>query len=161
VGFEAHYSKNIIFQNNQCNQLIIGAIKNNKMEPEELLNEDRNNEEQKKDSPLVSLDKDLKFFNESIREVAVEIMVEGLSNYPIFIAHQHELALGELILDRFDLNTEWSIHASTLEEFVEKGVIKEVLKERFINTYKNPNDFMCVFVVVPEGANFVYVPYIK
>ena len=131
------------------------------MEPEELLNEERNNESEKKDSPLVGLEKDLKFFNESIREVAVEIMVEGLSSYPIFIAHQHELSLGELILDRYDLNTEWSIHASTLEEFVEKGVIKEILKDRFINSYKNPHDFMCVFVVVPEGANFIFYPYVK
>jgi hypothetical protein len=131
------------------------------MEPEELLNENKNNEDPKKESPLLSLERDLKFFNDSIREVAIEIMVEGLSRYPIFIAHQHELNLGELILDRHDLNTEWSIHASTLEEFVEKGVIKEVLKERFIQSYKNPNDFMCVFVVVPEGANFVYYPYPK
>jgi hypothetical protein len=131
------------------------------MEPEELLNEDKNSEAPKKDSPLVSLESDLKLFNESIREVAVEIMVEGLSSYPIFIAHQHELKLGELILDRHDLHTEWSIHASTLEEFVEKGVIKEILKDRFLQSYKNPHDFMCVFVVVPEGANFVYYPYLK
>jgi hypothetical protein len=131
------------------------------MGPEELLNEEKNNEGAKKESPLVSLETDLKFFNESIREVAVEIMVEGLSNYPIFIAHRHELKLGELILDRHDLHTEWSIHASTLEEFVEKGVIKEILKDRFIKTYKNPNDYMCLFVVVPEGANFVFYPYVK
>jgi len=131
------------------------------MEPEELLNEEKNSGENKKESPLVSLEKDLKFFNESIREVAVEIMVEGLSNYPIFIAHQHELNLGEVILDRHDLNTEWSIHASTMEEFLEKGIIKGILKERFVSTYKNPHDFMCVFVVVPEGANFVYYPYVK
>jgi len=130
------------------------------MEPEELFNENRGEAESPKGaSPLISLEKDLKFFNESIREVATEIMVEGLSNYPIFIAHQHEISLGELILDRFDLNTEWSIHASTLEEFVEKGIIKEVLKERFISSYKNPNEYMCVFVVVPAGANFVYFPY--
>ncbi|GAC1309484.1 MAG: hypothetical protein NVSMB24_25000 [Mucilaginibacter sp.] len=131
------------------------------MEPEELLNEDKNSETPKKDSPLVSLESDLKLFNESIREVAVEIMVEGLSSYPIFIAHQHELKLGELILDRHELHTEWSIHASTLEEFVEKSVIKEILKDRFLQSYKNPHDFMCVFVVVPEGANFVYYPYTK
>src|ERR1700733_11916695 len=131
------------------------------MEPEELLNEEKNSEENKKESPLVSLEPDLKFFNESIREVAIEIMVEGLSNYPIFIAHQHELKLGELILDRHDLNTEWSIHASTLEEFVERGVIKEILKERFLKAYKDPSEYMCLFVVVPEGANFVYYPYPK
>jgi hypothetical protein len=130
------------------------------MDPEELLNEhSAEPKKEKKESPLVSLERDLKLFNESIREVAVEIMVEGLSAHPIFIAHQHQIKLGEVILDRNELNTEWSIHASTLEEFVERGVIKEMLKERFLSTYKNPTDFMCLFVVVPEGANFVYYPY--
>jgi hypothetical protein len=128
------------------------------MEPEELLNESNDD---KKESPLLSLEVDLKLFNESIREVAIEIMVEGLSKYPIFIAHQHELKLGEVILDRHDINSDWSIHASTLEEFVERGVIKAELKQRFIDTYKNPNNFMCVFVIVPDGANFVFFPYVK
>jgi hypothetical protein len=130
------------------------------MDPEELLNEN-NKEDIKKESPLLSLEKDLKLYNESIREVAVEIMIEGLSKYPIFIAHQHEVKLGEPILDRNDLHTDWSIHASTLEEFTEKGIIKKELEARFIKTYKNPHDFMCVFVVVPEGANFVYYPYVS
>jgi hypothetical protein len=130
------------------------------MDPEELLNEN-SNEEKKKESPLLSLERDLKIYNESIHEVAIEIMVEGLSSYPIFIAYQHIVKLGELILDRDDLNMEWSINASTLEEFVEKGVIKKELQERFTKSYKNPHDFMCLFVVVPEGANFVYYPYKK
>ncbi|MDB5288077.1 MAG: hypothetical protein JWR05_3026 [Mucilaginibacter sp.] len=132
------------------------------MDPEELLNERGGEQDKaKKESPLLSLERDLKFFNESIHEVAIEIMAEGISASPIFIAHQHELKLGEMILDRNELNTEWSVHASTIEEFVERGIIKKELKERFLNTYKNPNDFMCVFVVVPEGANFVYYPYVK
>jgi hypothetical protein len=125
------------------------------MEPEELLNQGG----EKKDSPLASLSVDLKLYSESLREVAVEIMVEGISKYPIFVAHQHELSLGELLLDKEELNTEWSIHASTLEEFMERGIIKADLKQRFIDTYKNPHDFMCVFVIVPEGANFVFFPY--
>jgi len=131
------------------------------MQPEDLLNEGNESQQPAKDSPLLSLERELKIFKESIHEVAVEIMMEGLSSYPIFIAHQHELSLGEVILDRNELNTDWSIHASTLEEFEERGVIKPELKDRFINSYKNPNDFMCVFVVVPEGANFVYFPYGK
>lgn len=132
------------------------------MDPEELLNEPGGQQDKpKKDSPLVSLERDLKFFNDSINEVATDIMVEGISAQPIFVAHQHELKIGELILDRNDLNTEWSIHASTIEEFTERGIIKAELKERFINTYKNPNEFMCVFVVTPEGANFVFYPYLK
>jgi hypothetical protein len=130
------------------------------MDPEELLNENKG-EEKKKESPLISLEKDLKFYCESIHEVAIEIMIEGLSRYPIFVAHQHEVKLGELILDRYDLHTEWTIQASTLEEFVEKNIIKKELQERFIKSYKNPHDFMCVFVIVPEGANFIYYPYKK
>ncbi|HEY9002226.1 MAG TPA: hypothetical protein VIM89_12795 [Mucilaginibacter sp.] len=131
------------------------------MDPEELLNENNNDGEKKKESPLLSLERDLKVYSESIHEVAIEIMVEGLSSYPIFIAYQHIVKLGELILDRDDLNMEWSINASTLEEFVEKGVIKKELQERFTKSYKNPHDFMCLFVIVPEGANFVYFPYKK
>jgi hypothetical protein len=118
------------------------------MEPEELLNDNNGKD---KESPLLSLEIDLKLFNESIREVAIEIMVEGLSRYPIFVAHQHEVALGEMILDKDDINSDWSINASTLEEFI----------ERFVDTYKKPEDFMCVFVIVPEGANFVFFPYVK
>lgn len=132
------------------------------MDTQDLFNQNRGAKpEPKKESPLVSLERDLKFFNDSIREVAIEIMVEGLSAHPIFVAHQHELKLGEMILDRNELNTEWSIHASTIEEFTEKGIIKQELRERFLSTYKKPEDFMCLFVVVPEGANFVYYPYIK
>lgn len=130
------------------------------MDPEELLNE-KGGEQPQKESPLKSLERDLKVYNASIKEVAIEIMVEGISSYPIFIAHQHEVKLGEVILDRNELNTNWSINASTLEEFTEAGVIKKELTDRFLRSYKKPEDFMCVFVIVPEGANFVYYPYVN
>ena len=132
------------------------------MNVEELLNADGENQTQKpKESPLKSLELDLKFYAESIKEVAVEIMVEGLSAYPIFIAHQHEVNVGELILDKNELNTAWTIQASTLEEFIEKGIIQPEKKANFIKNYKNAHDFMCLFVIVPEGANFVFYPYPK
>lgn len=132
------------------------------MNPEDLLSENSNGgSKPAPESPLLSLERDLKIFNDAIREVAIEIIVEGLSKYPIFIAHQHELKLGEVILDRNELNSEWTIHASTLEEFVERGIVKKELKDRFIASYKSPKDHMCVFVVVPEGANFVFFPFTK
>ena len=113
----------------------------------------------KNESPLVSLEKDLEFYSDAIKEVSVEIMVEGISAHPIFIAHQHEVSIGELILNKEELNTDWTIQASTLEEFVEKGIINKERKEQFLKAYKKPENFMCVFVIVPEGANFVYFPY--
>lgn len=131
------------------------------MEIKDLINQpEGEGAESQKNSPLKSLESDLKLYSESIKEISTEIMVEGLSEYPIFVAHQHEVALGELILDKNELNTSWSVQASMLEEFVEKGVIHKEKRERFIKQYKNPREYMCLFVVVPEGANFVFYPYI-
>ena len=118
-------------------------------------------ENKKKESPLKSLQIDLDFYSESLKEVALEIDVEDLSSFPIFVAHQHEMTIGELIINREELGTQWTVHASTLEEFIEKGLIKKDKKELFESNYKDPSEFMCVFVVVPEGANFVFYPYKK
>lgn len=134
------------------------------MESEELLNGAGNGQQdkkEKKESPLVSLEKDLAFYADSIKEVAMDILTEGISTSPIFIAHQHEVKLGEIILNREELNTNWTIQASTLEEFIEKGIVKPEKKEHFLKNYKNPQDYMCVFVIVPEGANYVFYPYPK
>lgn len=135
------------------------------MESEELLGNlgQNGNQEQapEKKSPLISLEKDLSFYADSIKEVAVEIMVEGISAHPIFIAHQHQVNIGEIILNREELNTSWTIQASTLEEFIQKGIIHPDKKEHFLKSYKKPENYMCVFVIVPEGANFVYYPYPK
>jgi hypothetical protein len=130
------------------------------MEIKDLINQPEDGQQPEKESPLKSLESDLKLYSESLREIAAEILAEGLSNYPIFIAHQHEVKIGELILDKNELNTAWSVHASMLEEFVDRGIIHPDKKERFIKQYKNPTDFMCVFVIVPEGANFVFYPYL-
>ncbi len=67
------------------------------MEPEELLG--NTNEPKKNGSPLKSLETDLVLFSDSIKETADDIM-EELSKYPIFIAHQHEARIGELIIDK-------------------------------------------------------------
>lgn len=110
-------------------------------------------------SPLKSLQIDLDFYSESIREVALEIVEEGYSAFPIFVAHQHEVSVGEVILDRKELETNWTINASTLEEFIQMDIIQEDRKSAFIQNYKPAKDYMCLFVVVAEGANFVFYPY--
>lgn len=118
-------------------------------------------EEPKKQSPLLSLEKDLELYSDSIREVSTAILNEGISTHPIFVAHQHTVSIGEVILDKTELNTDWTIQASTLDEFVQKGIIDPEKKALFIKSYKKPQEYMCVFVIVPEGANFIYYPYKK
>jgi|SRR5688572_29701455 hypothetical protein len=128
------------------------------MDPQELFNKENNPNEQK-GSPLKSLETDLILYSDSIKEIAMEIIQEDVSKYPLFIAHQHELSIGELIIDMNELSTEWNIHVSTVEEFVERGIIQKDKKDFFVKNYKDPEKFMCVFVIMPEGANFVFYPY--
>lgn len=116
-------------------------------------------QESKKVSPLQSLKIDLDFYSDSIKEVSTDMLTEGYTLYPIFIATQHEVSLGEVMLNKDELNTKWTINASSLEEFVERGVIKAEKKAAFEKNFKKPEDYMCLFVVVPQGANFVFYPF--
>ncbi|PRD46376.1 hypothetical protein [Sphingobacterium haloxyli] len=110
-------------------------------------------------SPLKSLKVDLDFYSDSIKEVAREMIAEGYTLYPIFIAHQHEVSIGELLLNKDELNTQWTINVSSLEEFVDRGLVKEDRKDYFMKHFKSSDEYMCLFVIIPEGANFVFYPY--
>ncbi len=126
------------------------------MELKDLLDSSHN---PKQESPLKSLETDLILYSDSLKEIAIEIIAEGVSNYPIFIAHQHEVSLGEMVLNKEEVSTEWSINVATLDDFLEAGAIEKNKVEFFKKNYKDPEKFMCLFVVVPEGANFVFYPY--
>ena len=106
-----------------------------------------------------SLEKDLEFYNDSIKEVANDIINEEVSSYPVFIAHEHEVQLGEVILDKDELGCKWTINATVLDELVEKGIVQEDKKEEFKNVYKDPKKYMCIFLISEKGGNFIFMPY--
>jgi hypothetical protein len=112
-----------------------------------------------KPSPLVSLEADLKTYAESLQEIAHEIIDEQVTQYPIFLAHQHELNFGEVVISRTELACEWDIHVSTLEEMLERKLILPTQKPHFIQKLKDPRKYMAVLVIVPEGANFIFMAY--
>lgn len=110
-------------------------------------------------SYLHTLRLDLNFYKDSIREVSNDIIAEGYSQYPIFVAHQEDVTLGETILDRQELGTNFTIQATTLEELVNKQIILAANVDRFKQAFKNPKEQCCIFLVSTHGAQFVFVPY--
>lgn len=108
---------------------------------------------------LSSLRLDLNLFKDSIKEVSEDIIKEGFSQYPIFIAHQAEVKLGEMILDREELGTAFTIQASTMEEFVNRNIIKPNNVDRFKEAFKDPSKFCCIFLITEYGGQFVFVPF--
>jgi hypothetical protein len=108
---------------------------------------------------LQSLKGDLILFKPSIKEVARDIIKEGVSEYPIFIAHQIKIPIGEIILDHTELAMSWSVSASTIEEFMEHQLIEVEKEDLFKANYKDPEKNICIFMISEGGASFVFVPY--
>ena len=108
---------------------------------------------------LELLREDLLFYNDMIKEVSNDMIKEGFTKYPVFIAHQHEVKVGEPILLIQDYARDFNINASTLEELVERKLVLPERESDFKANYKNPKEFICILLITVIGAHFIYVPY--
>ncbi len=108
---------------------------------------------------IETLKVDLKIYDEMIYEVSLDMIAESFTLYPVFIAANQPIKMGELILDKEDHSATFSIYATTLEEMVERNLVLESKKTEFIRTYKDPKKFMCVMLLTASIASFVFVPY--
>jgi len=108
-----------------------------------------------------SLHNDLDVCRDYIKQIAAGMIKGGVSKYPIFIAMRGEMDIdmGIPIVNRADFDISWNLNISHLEDFVNKGVVKSEKAEAFIQAYKNPMEFMCVFVAEEEMMSFIFMPY--
>lgn len=91
-----------------------------------------------------------------IGKAADTILDEDVSKYPIFAVFKNELAIGLPLIER--AAPAWSVNASTLEEFATKNLIGPDKVENFQEIYKDPTNFVCLFVVDNGGATFIFLP---
>ena len=96
---------------------------------------------------------------DNLKEASYQIRVHGFSDFPIFPISQVGQAVGQLLFDREELNLRWNYYASYLDEFVQRKLIDEDKIEAFRQSYKNPDEFCCLFVVDRGFTNFVFIPY--
>lgn len=114
---------------------------------------------EKHQDELRILEQNLAIYKESIREIALEILNHQVSKYPVFIASEREVAIGKLVIDKEELALEFSIYASTLEEFVARKIITENGLPQFKKAYKDPREFVCIFALLGDDAGFIFSSY--
>lgn len=85
------------------------------------------------------------------------ILDQDVSRYPIFVIHQQEINLG-IPLEIDSALSRWKANASSLEEFVTKQLIESEKVDDFKRVYKDPQEFLCLFLIEETGANFVFIP---
>jgi hypothetical protein len=107
---------------------------------------------------LLLLEQELTKYVKALHEASTIIMDQGVSKYPIFVAHQDEMTLGIPVIEKSKVSGKWNFNASTLEEFVVKKIIHEDKVDHFKKNYKDPTEHICIFVLSELGAKFVYLP---
>ncbi|OWY21272.1 hypothetical protein C7N43_30820 [Sphingobacteriales bacterium UPWRP_1] len=110
---------------------------------------------------LESAQRQAHIYQDYLMKIAKAVITQNISKYPIFVMHREpELKLGRPVVVAHTENSEWSVNASLMEEFVNKGIISKKNTEDFINAYRNPYEYLCLFIISGQGdAGFAFCPY--
>ena len=108
---------------------------------------------------LETLKSDLNIYDEMIKEVSAEMVAEGFTKYPVFIASSNDINFGELIIDKNDMAGTFHVFATTMEEMIDKNLILENKRNDFVKAYKDPKKFMCILLLTDTTASFIFSKY--
>jgi hypothetical protein len=107
------------------------------------------------------LEQELSTYLPSLTKAAETVVNEGVSNYPIFVAHQITTDIGIPIFEREKVVGNWSINLSSLEEFATKNLIAADKIDDFRELYNTHPEDICFFVLSELGATFNFLPRVK
>lgn len=108
---------------------------------------------------LGSITEDFVIVAETLKEAAYQLKVRNISNYPIFPITKSSLPIGKLLLGSQEVATSWNYYFSFMEEFIQRNLITEDKENAFVNTFKNPEEFCCLFVADGDFTKFLFIPY--
>jgi hypothetical protein len=108
--------------------------------------------------------------SDTLKEASYQIRKAGFE-LPIFPISRENIPIGQLLIPKEKTNPasgadsapglslDWNYYASFLDEFVQRELVGKEKIEDFKATYKDPDEFCCLFVVDKEFTNFVFIPY--
>ena len=109
-------------------------------------------------SQYQQLEKELAVYGPILGQAADMIVAKEVSEFPIFAVHQQIFDVGIPLIERERTNGNWSVNASSLEEFVTKQIIQPERVDSFKEAYKDVERFVCLFVLSELGAKFIFYP---
>ena len=112
-----------------------------------------------RDVKYLKLREEIKPYFKMLKEASRMIRDQDVSNYPIFVFHQQEIELGVELVNREGISGNWSVNASTLEEFVARQLIEDENIPGFKKHYHDPDTHFCLFVLSELGAEFIFIPH--
>jgi hypothetical protein len=104
----------------------------------------------------LQLEEDLRHYRKALNAAYDIVINEDVSLYPVFIFHQQELEMGVPLILAGPTTGLWSVHVSSLEEFLVKSIIHKDKIENFQRVYKDHKNHFCLFVLSELGAQFIF-----
>jgi len=95
---------------------------------------------------------------DTLKEASYQIRKAGF-DYPVFPISKDPIPIGQLLIEKSQLELSWNYNASYMDEFVQRELIAQDKADEFIGAYKDPDEFCCLFVVDEAFTNFVFIPY--
>ena len=105
---------------------------------------------------FIGLKNQLKSYVGVLDKAGSVIIDERVSNYPIMVVHKQEVEIGIPLKFEYSLPGNWSVNASTLEEFVSKMIIEDEKIEEFRDLYRKHDNHVCIFILSELGAQFIF-----
>ena len=96
---------------------------------------------------------------EVLKEASYQIRRRGFSDYPIFPISKDELVIGQVLVGKQEMSTTWNYNVSYLDEFVQRELVEKGKLDDFEKSYRDPDEFCCLFVVDRDFIKFIYIPY--
>jgi hypothetical protein len=106
---------------------------------------------------LGTITKDFVIVAETLKEASYQVRKRGFSDYPIFPIAKIVQPVGQLLINKLDLNLKWNYYISYLDEFIQRKLVEDT--DTFRQAYKDADEFCCLFVIDEEFTNFVFIPY--
>ena len=94
---------------------------------------------------------------DTIKEASYQIRKRGFSEYPIFPICKTDQPIGQLLINKHEADTKWHYFATYLDEFEQRNILEKPVD--FKATYKDPDEFCCLFLVDIEFTNFLFIQY--
>ncbi len=108
---------------------------------------------------LGTITKDFIKVSDILKEASYQVRSRKFSGYPIFPISKEEQPIGQLFLGKTEKELDWNYYITYLDEFVQRKLIAEESLDEFKASFKDPDEFCCLFVIDQEFTRFVYIPF--
>lgn len=94
---------------------------------------------------------------EQLKEASYQIRKRGFSKYPVFPVSKIDQPIGQLLYQVGQMENTWNYYASFMEEFAQRELFED--ENKFVEAYKDPDEYCCLFIIDREFTNFVFIPF--